>query len=403
MLTPFLIKKFIKNHHKESCPVVRKNYHLLEGWLSIIVNILLASYKIIAGILSGSLAILMDGVHTLSDVLSSFVVIFSALFSHKKPDTEHPFGHGRAEIIGSLFVAILLSFVGFEFFKSSLDRILNPQPITTNAFVWGAIFSSIMIKEWMARFSFSLGKKIDSDILLADGIHHRSDAFSSLVVLLGLGSQFFFQEKVAGTLGWFLNRIDGFLGIVLAGFIFYTAFEMMKKNVNQLIGEAPNSKDLKNIRQIALQIQGVKGVHNIIVHQYGAQKIVSLHAEVPNHFSLIHSHDLAEAIEDLIEEQLGFFATVHIDPLELDNPLIHEFYTFIIKTLKQLSFPFDNVHDVRIVYKDYKKHLSFDISIANALKEGEENKIKEKLTKALQDHFDNLDKITIQIDPIFNY
>lgn len=340
MLTPFLIKKFIKNHHQESCTTVRKNYHLLEGWVSIIANILLAAYKIIAGFLSGSLAILMDGIHTLSDVLSSFVVIFSGHFSHKKPDAEHPFGHGRAEIIGSLFVAILLAFVGFEFFKSSLNRILNPQPITTNAFVWGAIFSSIIIKEWMARFSLYLGKKINSDILIADGIHHRSDAFSSLVVLLGLGTQFFFKEKVAGAFGWFLNRTDGFLGIVLAGFIFYTAFEMIKKSVSQLIGEAPNPKDLKNIRQVALQIQGIKGVHNIIVHQYGAQKIVSLHAEVPNHFSLIHSHDLAEAIEDLIEEQLGFFATVHIESFRIRQPFNSQASCLYCKNFKTTFLPF---------------------------------------------------------------
>ena len=248
-------------------PNIRAKYGYLEATVSIIGNILLFLMKIILGLFINSIALIADGFHSLSDVSTSGVVIFGFRIAKKQPDKEHPYGHGRAEYIATLIIAILLILVGLGFIQQSIERIINIENIAHQEY---AIIISIIVlisaigKELMARYSNAIAKKINSDVLKADAWHHRSDAISSIGVAIGiLGARYGFPI------------LDPIFGMLVSVIIIYVGIKLVRTASNFLMGQAPDEKLIKQIKVIAKTTDNVKGIHDLSLHDYGTTKIIT--------------------------------------------------------------------------------------------------------------------------------
>ncbi|MCM8772636.1 MAG: cation diffusion facilitator family transporter [Candidatus Omnitrophica bacterium] len=299
-LSNLIFERLTKN--KE---ISREFLGYLEGWISISGNLFLFFIKILFGIILKSISLISEAFHSLSDVLTSIVVIFSFKLSKKPPDSKHPFGHGRIEKIGTLIISFLLIFACIDLCKISILRIKNPQTIQPGIFIILFMFFSTIFKEWMTKFSFYLGKKINSDILIADGWHHRLDGIASFIVGIGL----IFMKY-----GFY--HLDGILGIFVVLLLLWIAYDLIKKTSSFLIGEAPDKNTIEKIKEVISLNPDVLSFHDIKVHDYGNKKIISLHIEVEKNISLKQAHDIALEIQDKIKENIeNSEVSIHIDPI----------------------------------------------------------------------------------------
>ena len=283
---------------------------VFEGILSVVVNAVLFGIKFWAGLVTGSIALIADAWHTLSDSLTSVFVIFSVKLSSRKPDKEHPFGHGRWEQISSIFIAFILGIIAYDFFINSIDRLINPDDYDKVIFGTLAIVvtvSSIVVKELLAQCAFYIGKKTDNVIVKADGWHHRSDSLSSVVVLIGI-----IITKFTSQLWW----MDGALGIFCALAIFFAAFQIMKESISKLLGEEPE-KDLteKLSDEIKKLYSNDLAIHHIHLHNYISQKEITLHIRLDKNMTIEDGHKIASVVEDMIKEKFNMIATIHIEPM----------------------------------------------------------------------------------------
>ncbi|HPR18077.1 MAG TPA: cation diffusion facilitator family transporter [Candidatus Cloacimonadota bacterium] len=275
----------------------------LQALLSIILNILLFALKMWAGIKSASIAIIADAWHTLSDSLSSLVLLFGFKISSKPADEKHPFGHGRAEIIATVIVGILLVIVGFSFFTDAIQKLRAHQAANFGTLAYVATIVSIVLKEAMAQFAIYFGKKCDSELLLADGWHHRSDALSSVAVLIGI---------FLGKLYWW---VDGCLGILIALLLFKAAYDILKHSISKLIGEEPSEALINSITSlISSQFDEPVHFHHLHVHNYGDHREVTFHIMMNPQTSLQKAHDLTDKIENLLRDEMKIEATIHAEP-----------------------------------------------------------------------------------------
>ncbi len=298
--------KFIPDYGETDDPKIRAKYGYLEATVSIIGNTLLFLLKLILGLYINSIALIADGVHSLSDTATSGVVIFGFRIAAKKPDKEHPHGHGRAEYISTLIIAILLIIVGLGFIQQSIERIITGETLIHGEFailISIIVIISAIVKEVMARYSNALAKKIDSDVLKADAWHHRSDAISSIGVSIGiLGSRFGFPI------------LDPIFGLSVSIIIIYVGIRLLKTSSNFLIGKAPDEKIIKKIEEIAEKTDNIKGIHDISLHDYGAKKILTLHVEVDSSLQLDEAHKIADNLEEKIKNQTKYSTIIHLDP-----------------------------------------------------------------------------------------
>ncbi len=278
------------------------------GWISITLNILLFAAKFYAGESSGSVSMKADAWHTLSDSLTSLIVIIGFWLASKPPDKEHPFGHGRAESIGALVIAVMLAIVGINFFVESIVRLKSyeqPDFNLTGIIIFAA---SIFLKELMAQASIIAGRKINSPALIADGWHHRSDAFTSVLIVAG--------ALYGGSLWWF----DGAMGILLALLIVYTAAGIFKSSADNLLGAKIDPKLKESIiNTIRTLDAGIGDIHKILLHSYGEHKEMTFHIRLPEDLSVSSAHNIASAVEREIKKQFNINTTVHIEPLESEN------------------------------------------------------------------------------------
>ncbi|UCG29194.1 MAG: cation transporter [candidate division WOR-3 bacterium] len=283
-----------------------KKYGFFEGFLSIILNIILCILKFGFGTFLNSISLIADALHSLSDVITSMIVIVGFNISAKPADKEHPFGHGRAERVVSIVVACLLIVVGFEFFKSGFDRFRNPIPIRADFLVIAMLVGSILIKEFLYQISLGLGRRIDSPALKADALHHRTDAISTVLVLIGF---------VCFRFGLF--SLDGIMGMAVALIIVYAGISIIKEAGSFLIGQAPSSSLVDKIKDTASKCSGVNDVHHIHVHDYGGQLEVTIHVRLKSNIHLDDAHQKASEVEDAIRRCVpGAEVTVHVEPYD---------------------------------------------------------------------------------------
>ncbi len=282
----------------------KKNIAYLQGWVSIVVNGILFIFKYWAGFVTGSLALMADAWHTLSDSLSSVIVLIATKISSKPPDKEHPFGHGRAELIAAIIIGVILGLIGFEFARDSIARLINHESVEFGKFAVWVTAISIVVKESLAQFSFWASRKTGNPSLKADGWHHRSDAISSLIILIGI---------FAGSYYWW---IDGVLGLIVSLLLFYAAYEIIKEGTDPLLGEEPNKNLLKDIKSIANEVSGMDiHLHHLHMHRYGVHIELTMHIKLPKDTTLESAHKIADDIEIEISKKLNLEATIHMEPI----------------------------------------------------------------------------------------
>ena len=278
------------------------------GWLSIFGNILLFILKYVAGVLSGSVALIADAWHTLGDSLSSIIMIAGIRFARKPPDEEHPHGHGRAEWIASLLIGVFLLVIAVSFVRESIERLRGQEEFNYGLLAWIATIGSILVKEVLARLSFRAGKKTGLRSLKADGWHHRTDSISSFIVLVGL---------IIGDRVWW---IDGTMGIIVSLLIFFVAYQIIRENASAILGEKPDEETIKAIHDIVkINCQKEVNLHNVEIHQYGHHRAMTAHIKLRGSMSLKQSHDVATSIENMIWEKLDIAATIHVEPWEEED------------------------------------------------------------------------------------
>ena len=282
----------------------RKRLVYQQGWVSIITNGLLFVSKYWVGIITGSVALMADAWHSLSDSLTSIIVIFSAKISSKPPDKEHPFGHGRAELIASIIIGVILGLVGLEFAKESISKLVNKEGAEYGTSAIWVTAVSILVNELLAQYAFWIGRKTGNPSLKADGWHHRSDALSSIIILAGI----FFANYF-----WW---IDGVLGFIVSLLLFYTAYDIIKEGTNPLLGEIPESDLLDKLKTIAKEASGIEThLHHIHLHRYGQHVELTMHIRLPNNTTLENAHKIADDIELEIANKLSIEATIHMEPI----------------------------------------------------------------------------------------
>lgn len=278
------------------------NLGLIEGWLSIFVNILLFGLKYWAGLVTGSVALIADAWHTLSDSISSVILVVGINIARRPADREHPFGHGRAELIASIIIGFILAMIGFNFLTESMQRLRNHEEIVFGSIAIIVTIISIVTKEGMARFAIWAGKKEGSVATKADGWHHRSDALSSVIILFGI---------LIGKYFWW---IDGVLGLMVSTLIFYTAYKIIKESTDSLLGEIPEKKLLERIEKIAKDVyQQNLGLHHFHVHKYGYHIEMTFHIILPENMKLEEAGRLTKTLSEKIKEELDIVTTIHID------------------------------------------------------------------------------------------
>lgn len=281
----------------------KKKASYLEGTISIFVNIALFSIKLWAGIVSGSIALTADAWHTLSDSLSSIIVIFGAKLSSKKPDMEHPFGHGRWEQIAAIFIGFLLGIIAYDFLKDSIGNFQSKESANFGTLAIVVTIISIIVKEALAQYAFFIARNTNNLSVKADGWHHRTDAISSVIVLIGI----FFTDHF-----WW---IDSVLGIAIAMMLFYASYKIIKDAVNKLLGEKPSDEIIEKVEHI-IRTQYPKDVtpHHYHIHNYISKQELTFHIRVENTMDILSAHQIASKIENKIKEELDIMATIHIEP-----------------------------------------------------------------------------------------
>lgn len=353
MMGTFLFKKFIKNYSDVKDPKVRDSYGKLAGAVGIISNSLLCAAKMIIGWLSGSIAIVADAVNNLADASSSLITLVGFKLASMPEDKEHPYGHARIEYLAGMAVSIMIILVGAELGKSSFDKILNPEPVDFSWVAVAVLVLAIIIKIWQALFNISAGKKIDSLTLIATGTDSRNDVISTAVVLAGLLAGYFFDL-----------HIDGYLGLLVALFILWSGICLVKETVSPLLGEAPDPQLVQQIEQAAMSFDGVLGIHDLVVHNYGPGKIfASIHIEVDSKVDVMISHDLVDNIEKKISSDLHIVMTAHMDPINVNDPNRIPLENIISATLKTIPGAL-SFHDLRIVPGANHTNVIFDVLLA---------------------------------------
>lgn len=344
-----LARCFIKNREQTGDPAVRRAYGQLCGLVGIGLNLLLFAGKLFAGSISGSVAITADAFNNLSDAGSSVVTLLGFRLAGKKPDPQHPFGHGRMEYISGLVVSGLILLMGVELAKSSLDKILHPEAMEFSIVAILILAVSICVKLYMALYNRQIGKRIASPAMAATAADSLSDTASTCAVLLAM--------CIAH---WTRLDIDGWVGLVVALFILYSGVKSAIETISPLLGQPPEKEFVDSIRRIVLSDPQILGLHDLIVHDYGPGRVmVSLHAEVPAHGDLLELHDVVDNLEMELQRRLSCHAVIHMDPIVTDDGLTEPLRHQVAVLVREID-PDISIHDFRVVSGPSHTNLVFD-------------------------------------------
>ena len=348
----FLARVFIRHRDTLSPSALRQAYGQLCGAVGIGLNLLLFAGKLFAGTISGSIAITADAFNNLSDAGSSVVTLLGFRLAGRKPDPEHPFGHGRMEYISGLAVAGLILLMGVELGKSSLKKILSPEEIMSSPLVLAILAVSVAVKLYMFYYNRSIGRKIKSAAMSATATDSLSDAVSTTAVLMA---------TLVGQLTG-LN-IDGWVGLLVALFILFSAYKAAKETLSPLLGQTPDPEFVERIEQIVLSYPEVLNVHDLIVHDYGpGRMMISLHAEVSADGDLLQLHDVIDNAEHRLKKELGCMAVIHMDPIITNDAHTDALRMAVAEKVKSID-PRLTIHDFRTVPGSTHTNLIFDVVV----------------------------------------
>lgn len=346
-----LAKIFIKNEDMSS-PEARRKYGILCGGVGIALNVLLFAVKLFAGALSGSVAVTADAFNNISDAGSSAVTMIGFRLAGRKPDPEHPFGHGRIEYISGLIVAMMIFMMGFELLGSSADAIIRPEATELTVVSTVILAASVLVKLYMFIYNRHVGKKIGSAAMTAAASDSVGDAVATAAVLLSLAVSHF--------TGWL---IDGYVGLFVALFILFAGFRAAKETIEPLLGTRPDKKLVDELEALVLSREPITGVHDLILHDYGpGRQFLSLHAEVPMGEDILFVHDVVDNIEIEIFERYGIETVIHMDPIDTRDPRLNGIKSTVCGILEQFNEGL-KAHDFRIVPGQTHTNIVFDIVI----------------------------------------
>lgn len=368
----------------------RRVYGTLGAVVGIFLNICLFTGKYLAGFLSGSIAIMADAFNNLSDAGSSFISLIGFVFSGKKPDLDHPFGHGRIEYLAGLGVSFLILLMGVELAKNSVQKILHPVSVQISTLSIAVLSASILVKLYMAYYNHAIGKKIRSATMAATATDSLSDAAATTVVLLAM-----LFLAVTGI------NIDGYCGILVAVFILAAGIGAAKETVSPLLGQAPDPEFVKEIKELVMQHEEVLGIHDMAVHDYGPGRVmVSLHAEVSGDGNIYELHDLIDRIERELKENLHCETVIHMDPIDVGNEKTVEMKEEMVKLVKAIDERL-TIHDFRMVTGTTHHNMIFDVVIPADFKLSQEelkNIIQKKVWEKWPDYY-----VVIDVDTAYVY
>lgn len=354
-MTDFIVKLFVKGDINEK--KARGRCGTLGSIVGIICNLVLFIIKFIAGILSGSLAIVADAFNNLTDMGSSVVTMLGFKLAAKPADREHPFGHGRMEYMSATFVSVIIMLVGFELLTESATKLQSPTVPDTSLLTVIILIISILIKLWMAYFNRALGKKISSSALIATATDSLNDCISTGAVL-AISIVSYFAKNVD-----FVKFLDPIAGIAVAAFILVSGIKTLKETLDPLIGLAPEAEDVDRIKGIVLSNENFIGIHDMIVHNYGpGRSFVSLHVEVPSDIDVLYCHELVDATERKIYDETGFEAVIHMDPISVGDEFVDNAKATLEKKITELDSKF-TIHDFRMVRGEKQNNLIFDVCV----------------------------------------
>ena len=358
-MTKFFFKTFVKGYRdgEKNSPEVRRACGSAVSIVGIIANILLAAFKMLAGILSGAISITADAMNNLSDAGSQIISFISFKISAKPADRDHPFGHARIEYGASMIVSFLVLLVGFELMTDSVSKIFNPEPTTYNALVIIILVASIAVKLWLFVFGRSAAKKINSEVVKAAATDSLSDAIATSAVLASI----------------IICRVtdfdtDGYMGVIVAVIVMIAGIKILNETKNSILGSAPEPELIDEIVRITREYPEALGIHDMVVHNYGpGNTIASFHVEVDGMENVFYTHDVIDTIEKRLLLELSVRATVHMDPIVTDDERVKELREKVLALVKAIDERLD-LHDFRFVEGVTHSNLIFDVNVPFEIK-----------------------------------
>lgn len=369
-----LINLFIKDNNNTSDFYVREKHLVLSGILGIVCNLILFIIKLFIGLISGSIAIVSDGFNNFSDMGASVVSIIGSKMSNLSADKEHPFGHGRIEYVSSLIVSFIIILVGFELFKESIIKIINPKEINVTLSMLIILILSLFIKIWMFSYNKYIYKKTGSQITNAVAKDSLNDVIATLSVIIAVFISSFT-----------LVSVDAYLGVIVSAFIMYSGYTISKDTISTLLGKEPEPELVKKIEDVFNSDKDIIGIHDLTLHDYGPGRVMgSVHAEVSEDKNIVEIHEAVDRIENYIEDTLGVHLVIHMDPTDTNSELLSDYKNklnlLLFEIDKELSF-----HDMRITNHKEQVNLIFDLCVPVSYKQYQRDYILDEISKKLKD------------------
>ena len=367
----FLARRFIKDYQDVSAPEVRTAYGVLCGTVGIVINLLLFALKLLAGTLAGSVAVTADAFNNLSDAGASIVTLLGFRLAGQKPDTQHPFGHGRLEYVSGFIVSIVILLMGIELLRDAVEAILHPETVECSALTVMILLVSIAAKFYMYCYNRGIGKKLDAAAMQATAADSLSDCAATAAVLLATLAGHFF--------GW---EIDGWCGLAVSLLILWAGVQAAKDTLSPLLGQPPTPEFVQRIRDIVLANKAICGIHDLVVHDYGPGRVmISLHAEVPAHGDILAMHDEIDNVERELREKLGCEAVIHMDPIVTDDEKVNAARREIAALVRGIDEKI-SIHDFRMVAGPTHTNVIFDAVVPYSC-ELSDQEAEEKIKKAV--------------------
>ena len=373
-MTGFLVKKFVPDCENLQSAKVRTAYGMLSSIVGILCNALLFLAKLVVGIVINSVSVMADAFNNLSDAASSVISLVGVKIAARPSDKDHPFGHGRAEYISALLVAFVILEVGLSCIKSSFEKIFSPEAVNFSYISIAILVGSMLVKLWLSFFNRKLAKKTNSSVIKATATDSLNDV---MVTGATVASILIFE--------FFNLNLDGYIGIIVAILIFVSGINIIKDTVKPLLGEAPDPEICDALVEKVLSYDGIVGTHDLVIHSYGpSRSMASIHAEVPSNIDILFAHETIDRIERDVQNEMGIFLVIHMDPIEVNNAVVDSSREVVIDVIASLDCGV-TMHDFRMVSGEGQTNLIFDIVVPHSFSDREAEDIAQRIKTAVNE------------------
>lgn len=376
-MTGFLVKRFVKDYEAVQKPEVRAAYGKLSGLVGIFCNVILFGVKFLLGTLTASVAVTADAVNNLSDASSGIISLLGFKMASRPADEEHPYGHARYEYLAGLTVTVMILVIGIELLKSSVLKVMHPEPVEFRVVSVVVLAAAIVVKLWLALFNRNLGKTINSQTLLTTAADSRNDVISTGAVLFAA-----VLSRISGV------ELDGYMGILVALFILYSGLGLIRETLDPLLGKAPDAGLVEEIQRKIMTYPGVLGTHDLMIHDYGpGRQFASVHVEVAAEEDVIKSHDVIDNIERDFYKEMNLHLVVHMDPVITGDAALGDLRSWLSSEVKKVN-PDLTIHDLRFVQGTTHSNLIFDCLVPHGIAQSDAE-IKEAIAELVKKTYPN--------------